>query len=292
MIQKNKQYLFLLYFLLSFSCQSILSIYPFDIFNESEFNGIKDNTTYRYSTLFDKSPLNDMFEDMLLDEEESEIMSDYYFEMMDYSEKTKEWIIEVIFVSAEKEMKYENRELNYNTITYKLSKSHKSNDDSAKKTIDNNVKIRVVEYSRKYYSDLLLDYFEVFTLSSYNAQGFFLAKNIRWNSILNEIEKHSDNEYFDYKKITVNFINDVGIKMIYQNNDLYNDMKQFESIDKYNNDGILYYKAIKYDNKYIVEFSLQMFNSVIYEYFIVISLILIIVITIACLYLYFKNKNN
>lgn len=281
-IQKNRCF-FSYFFMLIMVIPSL----EVDLFGNSTFCNIQQKE-YIYSTNFYKEPLKNYFKDIGLSTDESELLTDYYFEYNSMSELTVQWKLIVQFISSEKTFTYKDKEIDYNTIHYDLIRYHAVNDESKKHTIENDITTRIYDYSRNWYTDYYLNQLVNLEISPYQARNFFLAKNIHWQTISDMLEKRINDETQDVRVISVNINHDVGIQFRYKDLDL--DMDTIEFTDKYNNDGVLYYKSLRYNNERIYEFRLEMFSDIIFEYLYYIIFVISIIILLAIIIINIKKR--
>lgn len=259
-------------------------MFQFSLFNQDYCN-VKEQS-YTYNTLFSTKPLENLYDDMFDDSDIAETLAEAYFELNGFKNESIQWQIEVKSISSDYEYYTNGNAHYYKKLNCKFYEFREKNEIITRHTLFKNVKYRLYEPNYDYQAELLQLISEYPTINLH----FFYANNMDYERYCKALNDCFDSDLYEFSIEKINLdTNEVGLKLIYYD-DTFDDTNDLIWKMRYNDDGILYYASLIYENEYIFKFELDGFNIIWYENWILITLIITALITIAILYLYVKYK--
>lgn len=257
------------------------------LFNQ-DYCSVKEQE-YTYNTLFSKTPMIDLFDDMFDDKDFAEFLTDGYFEMSNFKNDSVQWLINVKSISSNLEYYEKGKEYYYKKLRLHTYELREKNEVKTRHTINKNAEYRVYEPNYDYLAERFLTYTEA--PIPFLEIPFFYANNMDFNEFCFEINDYVDNDDYEFSLEKINLNTQiVGIKVVF-NDDMFENMNDLIWSIRYN-DGILYKATLTYKNEYIYLFELKDFSIILYENWLLILLITIVIIIVIIAYIYVKSKLN
>ena len=230
------------------------------------FVGINEGQYYIWKTDFDKDPFEEYLEDAGYTEAQIETQVDDLFDANNWDEDDEGWKIYIIEIKDEMEFVYKSDEVDYVPYLFNFYETEDlvANDWERK---EHNLRAELVEYDKDYYMDN--------TGWSTGFSLLFVDQKVDWDELADEIEDGMDtynvegdaddeSRFYYYREVGC------GISTEFEPEDT-SDTEDFESVSRYNSNGVLIFYEWKYDGDIIAQIEIQ--YLFLYEYG---SLILII----------------
>ncbi|TFG22113.1 MAG: hypothetical protein EU529_11550 [Promethearchaeota archaeon] len=248
--------------------------------------GIKEGQTYTWTTEFDAGPLEDYYEDIGETKEEAEEDAWNVMESREWEEEVVEWKLTIQEIRKEDDLYFvdpdESLADEYEYVKYVYSLKELDGDVWHWRTIDTYQTAKIFEPDEELWGKEFMSFiFGVSTFNPYRADlsypSLVVAKNLDWDEVARWMEKPlypREKDYYKAKEIKIQHFLDkkqVGLytelDTSYGNPQYEKDIDTFESISKYNDDGILYYYEVTYDGDIIAKFELKgMMGNYVYIY--------------------------
>ena len=232
--------------------------------------GISEGDEYIWKTTFDKGPLENYFEDLGFSESFAENITDWFFDAYDWDDDVVGWKLIIIEIKDEDDRDYngiidDEDDVNYVKFKFSIWETEDLTDPNGWDDIDKSEKDIMYESEEIVYADTLLI---GFTPWHYWGLGtvFFVPRGLDWGKVVNEVddwlEDHNEDDELSVSTAKVNFFfqdKEVGVKT---STDFDNDeLDDFESDTRYNDNGIMYYWIWTYDGDIIAEFELTTYGQ-------------------------------
>ncbi|MBD3254810.1 MAG: hypothetical protein GF383_06940 [Candidatus Lokiarchaeota archaeon] len=229
--------------------------------------GINDDQEFVWDTTYDKSPLENYYEDAYpsASEDWAENETDYYFDMREWDEDIVARKIVITKIKDEDDEDWngitdDEDDVNYVEIKYELWETDDKGDEDAWDDIDKSEKVSLYEGEEIVYADGLI---VINTLFWGDRCFTFVPKGLDWDDVIDEVDEFYDDENLDenYGVSTVKttsfffFEKYVGFETLIEFDD--DDLEDFESIAKYTDDGVMYYFEWTYDGDMIAKYELS-----------------------------------
>jgi len=239
---------------------------------EPKYVGIKEGDTFIWNTEFDKGPLEDYFVDTGDTEEDAERFANIYFRAWHIDEDYEAWKMVIHKIGDEGDDRYWDDDFSFDEevlrvkYQYSLYKTKDKADPDAWKTRESWDSARLWDNDERFYWVRLFSSSRgIETLEDWDFPEFIVAKNLDFGEIVKHHEKWiEDNKHDDYNDVgTVKIQHFAGEKVVgiwteENNGDVYpafkNEIEDFESEARYNDDGVLYYYEWSYDGDTIAKF--------------------------------------
>ena len=228
--------------------------------DKPNYVGVNEGQTYIWRTEFDKGPLEDYYEDSGYSEALAELAADSEFDWYRWSSKTEAWKIYVVEIKDEKEADLGGKKVDRVKFIYNWYKSKYREDPDAWRKIDKYETWTIYEPDEELYEGIAWD-----LEHGPGNYHLFLPRGLHLEDIVDEIDEDIedmgwDDSYdagIDEVKVRYFFREKVvGIETQYNYKDT-SQVEEFESISKYNDDGILYYYEYTYDGDIIAKYELE-----------------------------------
>ncbi|TFG22114.1 MAG: hypothetical protein EU529_11555 [Promethearchaeota archaeon] len=239
--------------------------------------GIKEGQTYTWTTEFDQGPLEDYYEDRGKTKEEAE--EDAWDDMEDFEweEEVVEWKLSIHEIRDEDEIFIEGYPFitlsdDYDFVKYVYSLKELDGDVWYWRPIDTYQTAKIFEPDEELWGKTQTSFRYGISIvntprSDLSYPAMMVAKNLDWDEVARWMEKPytpAQKEYREANEIKIQYFlgkKQVGIYTEWDPSLYYpqyeKDLGTFESISKYNDDGILYYYEYTYDGDIIAKLELK-----------------------------------
>ncbi len=231
-----------------------------------DYVGFNEGDEFIWTTTFDKGPVEDYLEDRGYSEAYAENFTDWYFDINDWDDDTVAWKIIIIEFIETDDTDWngltddDEDDVDYLKYKYSIWETEDLADNNAWDDIDKSEKARLYEAEEVVYSDI-----------AYYGDGlfmrFFVPKNLKWDKIKSNLndyyeDKNLDDEYDASTETVTYFFTEkaVGLKVI-EEEEHNDDVDEFETIARYNDNGIAYYLEWSYDGEPIYKFELSTYGQ-------------------------------
>jgi len=223
------------------------------------FVGINEGQYYIWKTTFDKDPYEEYLKDAGYTEAQIETQVDALFDENNWDKDIEGWKIYIIEIEEEMDFYYKRDEVYYVPYLYNFYETEdlQANDWERKQ---HNARAELIEYDKYYYLDN--------TGWSTGFSFLFIDKKVDWGELADKLEDNMDawnakgdaddeSRFYYYREVGC------GISTEFEPEDT-SDTEDFESVSRYNNDGVLIYYEWTYDGEIIAQIEID--YRFLYEY--------------------------
>ncbi|TFG01624.1 MAG: zinc ribbon domain-containing protein [Promethearchaeota archaeon] len=213
--------------------------------------GIDEGDSFIWRTEFNKGPYEDYWIDAGYSDSYAENLTDYLFDVWDIDTDVEGWKVVILEIKSEKDDVYKSDDIYWVDYLYNFYESEVGISDWDRE--ESNERGDIIEYDE----DLYLDN----TLWSWGLLKWFLATDVNWRELANNLEDEMDywNEEgeasAEYRNYFFSRIH-CGISTTWNPEDT-SETEDFESVARYTEDGVLMYYEWTYDGKTIWEIELD-----------------------------------
>ena len=263
---------------------------PFATFASAKppgYVGFKEGDIYVWDTEFDEKPVEEWYEDIgYIDKDTIEIIAKNYIEWYDWELDVTQWKLIIHDIRKEDDdyivIPSDSIADEYNYVKFVYTLKEYDADAGWWRKMENYQRGYLIEPDEEYWAKRLCDFWDgIYFLSKgdHNYPALVVPKNLDWDEVARWMEKpltprEEDEGYYRAKEIKIQHFLDkkqVGLYTERHFGDVYpafeKELDTFETIYKYNEDGILYYYEYTYDGDIIAKFELkEMFGYYTYIY--------------------------
>lgn len=238
--------------------------------------GIKEGQTYTWTTEFDAGPLEDYYEDRGKTKEDAEEEAWEDLEWFEWEEEVTEWKLTIHYIRSEDDVyivdEWDSIADEYDYVKYIYTLKEYDGDVDWWRKIEDYQTAYLLEPDEEFWAKKYCSFRYGVRFSSSKADhifpALFVPKNLDWDEVARWMEKplspREEEDYYKAKEIKIQHFlgkKQVGLYTERDRSDFYpeyeKDLDTFETISKYNDDGILYYYEYTYDGDIIAKFELK-----------------------------------
>lgn len=241
-----------------------------------DYVGIKEGQTYTWTTEFDRGPLEEYYRDLGQSEESAEEDAGFDLYSLEWDEEVTEWKLTIHDIRKEddeyKVYSWLSIADEYNYVKYVYTLKEYDDDVDWWRKIENYQTAYLYEPDEEFWAKRLCNFRYGVIFWSRRADNIlpalFVPKNLDWDEVARWMEEFFlSREMEDYYKANeIKIQHFLGKKQVglytecdesYDHPEYEKDLDTFETISKYNDDGILYYFEYSYDGDIIAKFELK-----------------------------------
>ncbi len=232
-------------------------IRPVHAEDKPSYVGVDVNDVFIWKVTIEPDAFEDFYEDAGASDTWIDNYSDWFFDD-EWDKDIEAWKIVIVDMNDEKEFDYKGDD-NDKVVYYLNWYTTEDYDEKDWDEEEMNARGAIVKYDKDYYTDRSLG-----LLGLYYA---IAANNINWDKLADEVDEELDDEYDgddqdgSAKKLTSGY-KDNGISTSFNVDD--EEFDDFDTIAKYNDDGVVMYYEWSYDGDPIIILELE--GQIFYEY--------------------------